>query len=375
MSEPLQSRILPIVGLLILATTLLVVVISKQDTALPAGWQEGWLEVTPFQYPRRALAATAANGFLYIVGGVDAQGQYVRPVEYAPILADGQLGKWRTTSHLREGRFYLAAVAHRGYLYALGGGGGELGDNNVPLASVERARINPDGSLQSWQQHSYLNTPRRGLKASVVDNRLYAIGGYNGQFLKSIEHLEFGNTVDARQWQLEPEQAKVDRYIHAAATLGKRLFLLGGHVEKDGPMSYGDVESAAIGADGWLEPWQIAETRLLNPRFIASAFTLGNHLYLLGGHDGIRRLATVEMATVSTNGKLRPWSLLKSLNHKRSATAVAIAGATVYVAGGMDDNGVLSSVEMAQPGTNGNLGYILNNTPMQSVAPLNDAAP
>ena len=358
MSDSHQTRTLPVLGLLLLVGILLTTGLYKQGSGLPTGWQEGWLEVGSFQYPRRALAATATNGYLYVVGGVDAQGRYVRPVEYAPILEDGRLGIWQTTSPLREGRFYLATVNHRGYLYALGGGSGELGDENVPLASVERAKINPDGSLQPWQQHSYLTTPRRGLKASVVNDQLYAIGGYNGQFLKSIEHLNLNTSTSTVQWQLDPEQAKMDRYIHAAATLGKRLFLLGGHVEKAGPMSYGDVESTIINADGQLEPWQIAETRLLNGRFIASAFALDDHIYLLGGHDGVRRLATVEMAAVSANGNVQAWSPLKGLNYKRSATAVALSGTTVYVAGGMDDRGVLRSVEMAQVGQYGKLGHL-----------------
>lgn len=365
-----ESRALPILGILLLAGTLLIIGLYKQNSGPPPGWQEGWLELTSFQHPRRALAATVANGYLYVLGGVDAQGQYVHPVEYAPILKDGRLGQWQETSSLRQGRFYLATASHDGYLYALGGGGGELGDDNVPLASVERARINPDGSLQPWQQHSYLNTPRRGLKTSVVNNRLYAIGGYNGQFLKSIEHLNLNNPANSTGWQLDPEQAKVDRYIHAAATLGTRLFLLGGHVEKGGPMSYGDVESAAINTDGSLEPWQIAETRLLNARFIASAFALEGRLYLLGGHDGVRRLATVEMAEVSGAGKVHAWSMLKSLNHKRSATAVALSGMTAYVAGGMDDQGVLRSVEMAQVGQNGQLGHLQKPDLNTATAPL-----
>lgn len=382
MSNPQPSRTLPLLGLLLLVAALLFMGLNKRDTTAPftlqtgaqKDWQEGWQELKPFQYPRRALAAAATNGYLYVVGGVDAQGHYVRPVEYAPILADGRLGPWQTTSALREGRFYLAAAIRQGYLYALGGGGGALGDDNVPLASVERAKINPDGSLQTWQHHSYLTTPRRGLKASVVDNRLYAIGGYNGRFLKSIEYLEPDMPANPSQWRLDPQQSKVDRYIHAAATLGRRLFLLGGHVEKGGPMSYGDVESTIIGADGWLAPWQIAESRLLQPRFIASAFALGDHLYLLGGHDGIRRLATVEMTTVRTNGQPRAWSPLKSLNHKRSATAVALSGTTVYVTGGMDDQGVLQSVEMAQLGPQGRLGYRKNSTPLSSAAQLRPAA-
>lgn len=344
-------------ALLLLVVAILLIGLHKQRSGLPSNWVTGWLELPSFHYPRRALAATVANGYLYVVGGVDSQGQYVRPVEYARILADGRLGDWKETSPLLKGRFYLAAVSHEGYLYALGGGGGELGDDNTPLASVERAKINLDGSLQNWQHHSYLTTPRRGLKASVVNNRLYAIGGYNGQFLKSIEHLDLGESTLTDAWQLDPEQAKVDRYIHAAATMGNRLFLLGGHVEKGGPMSYGDVESTLIRADGGLEPWHIAETHLLNPRFIASAFALGKHLYLVGGHDGIRRLASVEMTRVNSIGRLDTWSKLEPLNHKRSATAVAISGETVYIAGGMDDQGVLSSVEMAQPGPSGRLGH------------------
>ena len=358
MSDSNQRRILPSIALLLLVVAIFLTGLYKQRSGLPSNWVAGWLELSSFHYPRRALAATATHGYLYVVGGVDAQGQYVRPVEYARILADGRLGTWQETSPLLKGRFYLASISHGGYLYALGGGGGELGDDNTPLASVERAKINPDGSLQNWQHHSYLSTPRRGLKASVVNNRLYAIGGYNGQFLKSIEHLDLDESDHTDAWQLDPEQAKIDRYIHAAATMGNRLFLLGGHVEKGGPMSYGDVESSIIGANGWLEPWQIAETHLLTPRFIASAFALGKHLYIVGGHDGVRRLASVEMSTVSSNGRLGSWSELNPLNHKRSATAVAIAGETVYLAGGMDDRGVLSNVEMAQPGPSGRLGHL-----------------
>ena len=108
MSEFKQSRTLPALGLLILVALLLIVGLGKQDPGVPLDWQEGWLEVASFQHPRRALAATAANGYLYVIGGVDALGQYVRPVEYAPILTDGRLGEWQETKpvtmELKEGR-------------------------------------------------------------------------------------------------------------------------------------------------------------------------------------------------------------------------------------------------------------------------------
>ena len=239
----------------------------------------------------------------------------------------------------------------------------------MPLASVERAKINADGSLQAWQQHSYLTTPRRGLKATVINDRLYAIGGYNGQFLRSTEFINLNENNTATAWQLAKQEAQLDRYIHAAATLGKRIYLLGGHVEKGGPMSYGDVESSLVDASGQLAPWEIAPTRLLTGRFIASAFAVEDYLYLVGGHDGTRRLASVEMAHVNSHGTVGAWSQLPNLHHKRSATATAIQDHYVYVVGGMDDQGVLRSVEMAQIGPQGKLGYIdspstAHNTPL-----------
>ena len=349
------NHALPALGLLLLLLLAFAAALYKQQDAAPANWVEGWHEIGAFQYPRRALAASIVNNYLYVIGGVDDHGQYVRPVEYASILDDGTLGSWHTTTSLQEGRFYLAAVSDNGYLYALGGGGGALGDDNVPLASVERARILPDGSLGPWQLFNYMTTPRRGLKATVIDHRIYAVGGYNGRFLKSTERLDLDTTTPP-QWQAETQLAQIDRYIHAMAATRQRLYLLGGHVEKGGPMSYGDVESAVVGAGGQLEPWSIAKTRLLMPRFIASAFAFNDHLYLLGGHDGVRRLASVEMAPVAPSGEVGVWQQLSSLNHKRSATAVAVSGTRVYVAGGMDDLGVLSSVEMASLGPGGRLG-------------------
>ncbi len=358
MTEATPQRTLPALGLLSIFGLILLATLSKQGNNPQKNWIEGWQELTPFTHPRRALAAAATKGYLYVLGGVDAQNRYVRPVEYARILSDGQLGPWKQTSALLEGRFYLAAASHDGYLYALGGGGGQLGDDNIPLASVERAKINADGSLQAWQHHSYFTTPRRGLTAAIINERLYAIGGYNGQFLKSTEFIALDANQQPPQWQLATQQAQVDRYIHASTTLGNRMYLLGGHVEKGGPMSYGDVEFSTVNTTGQLAPWRIAPTHLLTARFIASAFAFDDYLYIVGGHDGIRRLSSVEMAHVSPDGKITAWTQQPDLNHQRSATAIAISGRYTYIAGGMDDQGILRSVEMAQIGPHGKLGHI-----------------
>src|SRR3569623_1669797 len=160
---------LPIIGLIaIVALAGAVWFGNKTPRTQPA--VEGWTYTTPFHLPRRALAAVATATHVYVTGGMDNEDRYVGAVEYAPILADGRLGAWQYTQPLGEPRFYLAAGAGKGYLYALGGDNGERGSDNIPSAVVERAQNLGDGSLGSWQSEGYLNPTRSGLKAAVYQS-------------------------------------------------------------------------------------------------------------------------------------------------------------------------------------------------------------
>jgi hypothetical protein len=177
-----------IIGIIIFIVVLNLIVPKEHTSQSPQPLHSSWQFTQPMMFARRALAAVSANGYLYALGGVDETGEYVKQVEFAEILPDGTLAPWRQTTALNQGRFYLAAVATESHIYVLGGGTGPLGDNNRPVATVEKAAILPDGSLGPWEYAAQMTTPRRGLKAAIVNNRAYAIGGYNGAFLKSTEH-------------------------------------------------------------------------------------------------------------------------------------------------------------------------------------------
>jgi len=345
------------IGVALVAVLAFLLFSSKAPRAVNAGVapMSTWTPVSSFQYPRRALAAVAVNGYLYVLGGINDDDDYVKGVEYARIHPDGTLGAWRTTAALIEGRFYLAAVGTNDYLYVLGGATGPRGDDNQPIASVERARINADGSLEPWQLHNYLTTPRRGLKTVKYNNQVYAIGGYNGIFLKSVERATLQPDGSLGEWQLEKEASAIDRYIHSAAIFNNHIYLLGGHVRSAQKISYGDVEMTSIQADGTLLPWRIETSTLQIPRFIAAAFAMNNQVYMLGGHDGQYRLDSVERAPIDAQGQVGDWSFAAKLKVARSAAAVAVHGETVYVLGGMDE-GALNSVEMASQARIGSQG-------------------
>ncbi|MCI0506541.1 MAG: hypothetical protein L0Z73_10585, partial [Gammaproteobacteria bacterium] len=287
---------------------------AKQYTE---NWVPEWQFTQSFQEPRRALATAAAKGYIYVIGGMDQQGQYVTTVEYAKINPDGSLGPWRPTAPLNEGRFYLAAVTAGDFIFALGGGSGPPGDGNYPVATVERAVIQPDGTLSEWQKLDNMQTPRRGLKAIVYNRRIYAIGGYSGEFLKSTEHALVDQDGNPGEWQIDVQEAKLDRYIHSASIYRDRLYLLGGHVKRSDKMSYGDVESSVVAANGHLNPWIIEKSQLILPRFIASAFTMNGRLYILGGHNGANRLNHVEFAAIDRSGHVGEWRTTTALNIPR----------------------------------------------------------
>ena len=328
---------------------------TSADSAKP--WTPGWRFVNSFHTPRRALAAATNGHYVYVIGGVDERNAYAKTVEFAKIEADGSLGRWRPTSALGTGRIYLAAAYLNGFIYVLGGGTGPLGSDNTPTALVERARVRNDGRLGPWRRQAYMTTPRRGLKVVVNRGRLYAIGGYNGTFLRSVEHADMDAAGNITGWTLEAEQSVLERYIHAAAVWRDHVYLLGGHVHNPVKMDYGDVESAVIRPNGDIAPWEIERSMLQVPRFVASAFAMGGYLYMVGGHNEIRRLRSVEFAKIRRNGHVDAWRYAAPLRLERSATALAVVGNTVYVLGGMGNDRVLNEVEMARRGDDGRLGY------------------
>ncbi|MEJ2574149.1 MAG: hypothetical protein P8164_11260 [Gammaproteobacteria bacterium] len=369
-----SQAVLPVIGTILLLGLALLLWMGhgRHRTGI---WVATWQPQPAFHIPRRALAAAATASHVYIIGGMDKDNRYVAQVEYAPIHADGTLGAWQFTTPLSQPRFYLAAVVAASYLYAIGGANGQRGQNNLPSATVERAAIRSDGSLGPWQRLSSLTTPRRGLQAAVYRNHIYAIGGYNGLFLKSVERADIKPDGSLSDWRLDPERSVIDRYIHSAAHLGDKLYLLGGHEQNPEAVSYGDVEMTRINGDGSLQPWEIQKTVLKTPRFIAAAFAMNHFIYMLGGHDGRNRLRSVEMAPLDQQGRVGPWSFTTPLHDERSATALAVHGDKVYVFGGMGTGGALSSVEMAEQGPDGTLGIHeprrqpIDSTPGRTAAP------
>jgi hypothetical protein len=222
------------------------------------------------------------------------------------------------------------------------------------LAGVERTGIQEDGSLAPWTPVSPLTTPRRGPAAFVSKGYLYAVGGYNGIFLRSLERARLLPDGDLGKWEVIAPPLTTDRYIHGAVLYGERLYVIGGHVQDRGG-GKGSTEWTRIREDGGLEPWKGAPP-LLFPRFLAALTAAGNRLFILGGYDG-DYMSSVEEAEILSNGGLGPWTSTTSLvAPKEGAAAISVEG-TLYLIGGSRKGIYLRDGEMAWANEKGELGY------------------
>jgi hypothetical protein len=147
-----------------------------------SGALTAWQTANPLPGPLRSLTLTAANGYLYAVGG--SSGSSVSAQVYrAKINADSSLGSWQTLGVLPQPRERHAAVVYGGRLVVLGGLNASGGSTNTVYA----ARLNADGSLGAWEAGFLPALPQAlDRHAAVVANVLgcgeviYVVGGRNG---------------------------------------------------------------------------------------------------------------------------------------------------------------------------------------------------
>jgi hypothetical protein len=230
--------------------------------------------------PRLRFGAVAVGGYLYAVGGArTAVSTFLSSVERAAIQADGSLGPWEIISNMTRPRMDLAVVAAGGYIYALGGY-----KEFEFTSSVERAAIQPDGSLGPWEVISNMTIARKSHAAVAAEGYLYAIGGGN---TTSVERAAIQSDGLLSPWQLTSPLLE-ERYAPAAVVVGNYIYTLGGspNITVPSPTSH-SVERARINADGSLDPWEESSPMLVS-RIWGAAVADAHHIYMLGGFNDDR---------------------------------------------------------------------------------------
>jgi len=317
-------------------------------------WIEGWKETSALQVARAGAATVVNNNFVYMIGGVDGR-QFLRSIEYAAILPDGRIGEWKMGPRLIEERGFTEAVVKNGFIYVVGGGNGPNGKHL--LTTVERAKINPDGSLGQWRQEAQrMVLPRRCTKLSLVGDYLYSFGGFGGTLLDSVEFAKIEVDGSLGAWTMASDPMTVPRYVNSVKTADGMTFVIGGH-DQDKGVGIADVEWAKPQQNGDIRAWK--KTQSLNTgRYGLASAKQGKTIYVLGGLTGLEYLRSIEKTRVLPEGGLEPWQETTQMSVPRATFSAVTHNGYFYVLGGTNRDGYLRSVEYASIDKQGDLGFM-----------------
>ena len=306
-----------------------------------------WVQTTslPEGYAEHSMAY--ASGFLYHAGGFNAYYGESAAVLYSQVQSNGTIGAWNVTTSLPAMMVDHAEVAANGCVYVLGGNHYIVASGYTVTNAVYYSKINSNGSLGTWQTATPLPQVAFFLSASVWNNRIYAIGGYNGQTLMSNVYsaiIQADGSVSAWVTQRPLPDAI---FTHAGAANGM-LYVLGG-VVNGGTTIQNKVYYASINADGTLGIWN--QTAPLPSQLTnLGAVAANGQVFVIGGSDGSSLTRSFFIAPVAGDGSLGSWSAGSVLPRKLYQHAVAVAESYIFVSGGQSDVQTESGVySMALP--------------------------
>ncbi len=306
-----------ILALFFIFTTLMFTSCSKTEKGV---WENKWIIAGSMSELRSGSGAVIVGNRLYIIGGIQGKEKGVLTTcEWAEIDREGMLGKFNKTTNLVIERGFITAVEYKGWIYAIGGANGEHGSNL--LSTVERAKIMPDGSLGEWiPEKNKMFSSRRGVTGAASNGYIYAIGGFNGEFLDTVERAKVLRDGSLEKWEVVPQIMQERRYIHGSAIAGNYIYAIGGHKKETGG-ALNNVEWSMIDEKGELTEWK--ETFPINiPRFLTGAIANKGYVLVVGGYDG-NYIDAVEMAKINPDGSLGKWNTITPLSVARASMAVA----------------------------------------------------
>lgn len=189
-----------------------------------------WTAGTSLPGPRFHHAMLLHNGWLYLVGGLEAR-ESVASVYRARVGRDGNVGSWEKLPDLPRPRSHHAMLVHAGALYVVGGLDGNPAGTNTPLDDVLRAEINRDGTLGEWREVSRLPHAYATHASAAFGDALWLFGGVedNARFVNVVLKAAIASDGSVGEWAtVEPGLPAARSHVHQVPVFAGRAYSVGG---------------------------------------------------------------------------------------------------------------------------------------------------
>jgi N-acetylneuraminic acid mutarotase len=219
----------------------------------------------------------------------------------------------------------LAVGVVNGVLYAVGGW------NGSNLTTVEAY----DPATNTWTAKAAMPTPRNGLAVGVVNGVLYAVGGFNGGYLSTVEAYDPATNT----WTAKAAMPNRSQGV-AVGVVNGVLYAVGGF---NGSANLSTVQAYDPVSNTWT-------TRAAMPtaRAALAVGVVNGVLYAVGGEDyAPGALTTVEAYDPVAN----TWTAKAAMPTERGHLAIGVVNGALYAVGG-SNGGYRATVEAYDPVSN-----------------------
>ena len=273
------------------------------------------------------------NELIFVIGGWN--GATNSPTDVIEVF-DIRSDKWTQLFEIRapQPRSYHGLVEIQNQIYLFGGytGSGQNGYHSTLHIF--------DPVTKEWMEKSPMNFPRCYSSMAVLNDRIYAIGGHNGQ--SRMSSMEFYD-AESNQWLHLRNMEKL-RSDASAVGYKNKIIIVGGFTGTDILRS---TEIYDINSDQWSYG-----PRLNTRRSGVKTIVHNDVLYAIGGYNGSERLSSVETLDLTKLEEGAQWGFIAPMNTTRSNFSLAQIYDRIYVIGGYDGSGVINKVEYYDPEIN-----------------------
>lgn len=297
--------------------------------------QGTWSTVQDLPSPRMYTTAAAYDGRIFLFGGSEFPPD---SSESSVFVYDTASLNWTLYGHMPKRLCGMAATRVEDKIYIIGGAPTVFG---IPTGDVFAF----DPVMNTWEQKAAMITPRSFFATSQLGGKIYTIGGLaEGPANSAIpsKAVEVYDPASNTWTAVSPLSQAILNAMAGAA--GGSLYVTGGTT---GYPYVGITNTFRY--DTSTNQWTPA-SYLPTGRWGAAGVVIENKFYVIGGNSGLAtNFAKVEVFDPATG----IWTSETPMPTARRSLAAAESGGRIYAMGGLDDNGVLSLVEVFTPALSG----------------------
>lgn len=302
-----------------------------------------WIEVSELPTLRVGKATAAVKGEIYLIGGINEDENLGGG---APALArvdvyDAETNTWHRAADMPTPRISPRAAVFSSYIYVFGG------YNRTAVRGEHYKKIVEmyDTRTDTWVKKRDMPTLRRNFGTAVVNGKIYVIGG-------SVHDKQLGKQVSTGlveaydpltdRWEKRADMPTKRGRINVSVVDGK-IYVIGGHILLERGLGLlvdrfsKRIEEYNPKTNQWRKLRDIPMFK-----YAFSTVVVDHEIYTIGGYDmdnNLKRLNIVEVYNPRVNRWRQSVPMLTA-----KTTVAAVANGTIYLLGGRGESGRFSPV-------------------------------